>query len=50
MPAMVSVVAEKAGGDSLHPIRIWVGMATSFGLLGFLGKGTAILGSPLGMS
>ena len=45
---MVSVVADKAGGDSVHTIRSRVGMANSFDVLRFFVKGTASSIAPLG--
>ena len=39
--ATVSVTAEKAVGDLVHPIRRTVGMATSCGLPGRFGNGVA---------
>ncbi len=46
--AMVSVTAENAGGDSVHPMGSLVGIATSF-LCNGVEKGTASLRAPVGV-
>jgi hypothetical protein len=50
MSAIVSVAAEKAGGDSVQPIGRRVGTATRGGSDGRLGKGTASSSALLGVS
>ena len=49
MSAIVSVTAEKAGGDSVHPMGKTVGTATNFGSVGRLGNGTANFYAPVGV-
>ena len=48
MSAMLSVAAENAGGDSVHPIGSRVGIATRGGSSGLDGKGIARLRAPDG--
>ena len=45
--AMVYVVAEKSGGDSVQPIVSLLVVVTSFRFLGLFGKGTTRLSAPL---